>query len=240
MTAMSSTLEAPPQAVSRPRDITAEFMEAVAAARAGSDRRAVLRGVSWDDYLRIEDEREVRGIGGRFTYDDGLLEIEMESHKHGRLEFAAVRLIVAYMDENLIDYVGCGHFTMRSEVVKGSVQADGSFYIAGRLAVATKEEVDLAVDPPPDLAVEIDLSPPKLHKAGVYARLGVPEIWRWRDGRLAVNLRRDDGSYAEAAKSAALPDFPLEELAAELALVPHGDEAAHARDFRRRCRDRAA
>ena len=50
----------------------------------------------------------------------------------------------------------------------------------------------------------------------VYARLGVPEIWRWRDDRLAVLIRQPDGTYAQQERSLALPDFPLADLAAAL------------------------
>ena len=236
---MSSTLRAPPASVPRrDRDVLADYERTVSRARGGE--RLLIRDVSWDDYRRINAEREPAAVRGRITYDRGDLEVEMPSLKHERLNCTARRWTSDFLIELDIPHVTAGSTTFERLSVAGAAEPDCSFYIANAAAVADKATIDLDVDPPPDLAIEIDLSPPKLPKAGVYARLGVPEIWRWRDDRLTVNLRQSDGAYAEADRSAALPGFPLDELAAELALVPHGDESAHARDFRRRCRDRAA
>jgi Uma2 family endonuclease len=99
---------------------------------------------------------------------------------------------------------------------------------------------DLAVDPPPDLAIEIDISAPEFEKASVYARLGVPEIWRWRHGRLAVLERQSLGGYTERQTSVALPDFPLNELAAALAAYPEIDSARSVALFRKSVRDKIA
>ena len=94
----------------------------------------------------------------------------------------------------------------------------------------------LEIDPPPDLAIEIDLSPPDVEKASIYARLGVPEIWRWRGGRLNVLALQAGGGYAEIQRSVALPDFPLDELAAALGEYPQADSARAVEAFRRRVR----
>jgi len=102
---------------------------------------------------------------------------------------------------------------------------------------ARGREIDLEVDPPPDLAVEIDLCRPDVEKAGIYARLGVPEIWRWRGGRIIVFALQAGGSYAEIERSIALPDFPLEELAAALGGCPQADSLRAVEAFRRRVRE---
>jgi hypothetical protein len=94
----------------------------------------------------------------------------------------------------------------------------------------------LAVDPPPDLAAEIEPGPPDVEKESIYARLGVPEIWRWRDGRSAVFARQPDGTYAGRPQSVALPDFPLAELAAALGQYPQGYPTQAVAAFRRRVR----
>lgn len=71
----------------------------------------------------------------------------------------------------------------------------------------------------------------------MYARLGVPEIWRWRDGRLAVLARRSDGQYVERPTSVTLPGFPLNELSISLSGYPATTEPARAvAAFRRRVR----
>ena len=232
---MSTTLTPPRRP--RTRDVLADYRRAVEVAAGGA--RALLRGVSWADYQACL--REAGDGPVRMTYDKGLLEVEMPGEDHDSKKWTGGRFVEAYMDENDIDYAPKASTTWRREDVEAGLEADECYYIASYAKIrGIGRLIDLDLDPPPDLAIEIDLSPPKLHKAGVYARLRVPEIWRWRDGRLTVNLRQPDGTYAESDRSLALPGFPLDELAAELAIVPHGDESAHARAFRHRCRERAA
>ena len=120
---------------------------------------------------------------------------------------------------------------------RGGLEADESYYIQNYARIQGRE-VDLTIDPPPDLAIEIDLSLPDVEKSSIYARLGVPEIWRWRDGRLTVFTRHADGNYIERATSLALADFPLRELAAALAGYPETDPAKAVAQFRKRVREK--
>ncbi|MEM7808956.1 MAG: Uma2 family endonuclease [Planctomycetota bacterium] len=194
----------------------------------------LLRGVSWEAYEHL---LSLIGDGPqRMTYDRGLLEIEMPSRAHEHAKFLAGQFIVAYLEEFGIAYEAEMSTTWHRDGT-GGLEADESYYIANVDRIRGKE-IDLAVDPPPDLAIEIDLSTPLLEKASVYARLGVPEIWRWRDGRLLV-VERAGGHYVERSTSKALPGFPLEKLAVELEKLPHPDQAAAARAFRRWCREAA-
>jgi len=170
------------------------------------------------------------------TYDRGLLELEMPSKTHETLKWIAGRFIEAYAEEMGIDYDAAGSTTWRLASIEGGLEADESYYIQNHSRIRGRE-VDLTIDPPPDLAIEIDLSPPDVEKASVYARLGVPEIWRWRDGRLVVLERQPQGAYVERHKSLALPDFPLGELAGVLGAYPGIDPAPSVAQFRRRVRE---
>lgn len=196
-------------------------------------RRVTLRDVPWSLYERL---LALVGDGlPRMTYDSGALGMEIPSKRHEILRWIAGRFIEAYADESSIDYKPAGSTTWRREAVAGGLEADESYYFQNYGNVHG-HEVDLTVDPPPDLAVEIDLSPPDVEKASVYARLGVPEIWRWRNARLAVLVRQSDGGYAERPASVALPDFPLPELAAALDAYPRVAAAQAVAAFRRRVR----
>lgn len=199
--------------------------------RAGS---VLLRGVSWATYEHLLN---LVGDGPhRLTYDSGLLEIEMPSRAHEHAKFLAGQFVVAYLQEFGIAYEAEMSTTWRREP-GGGLEADESYYLANVEKIRGKE-IDLAIDPPPDLAIEIDLSVPLLEKASIYAKLGVPEIWRWRDGRLLV-FERAGEHYAERTGSAAIPGFPLDRLASALERLPHPDQAAVVMEFRRWCRDRA-
>ncbi len=198
-------------------------------------RRMTLRGVPWPLYEQL---LAVVGEGlPRLTYDRGTLEMEMPSESHEALSWIAGRFIEAFAEESGLDYKALGSTTMRRQEIAGGVEADQSYYIQNYARVRGRG-VDLAIDPPPDLAVEIDLSPPDVEKASIYARLGVPEIWRWRGGRLLVLGLRTGGSYAAIDQSIALPDFPLQELAAALRAYPQEDSARAVAAFRRRLRER--
>jgi Uma2 family endonuclease len=64
-----------------------------------------------------------------------------------------------------------------------------------------KPRIDLDVDPPPHLVIEIDITSPSLNKRSIYARMGVPEIWRHDGGRVSIFVLRE-GEYAVVAESA--------------------------------------
>src|SRR5438105_3883440 len=118
--------------------------------------RLTLRGVPWSLY-----EQLLAAIGDglpRMTYDRGMLELEMLSEQHEALKWIAGRFIEAYAEESGIDYRATGSTTWRREAIEGGLEADESYYIQNYQRVRGRE-VDLEVDPPPDLAVEIDLSP---------------------------------------------------------------------------------
>ena len=75
--------------------------------------------------------------------------------------------------------------------------------------IGGKREINLAVDPPPDLVIEVEITSPALSKLFIHARLGVPEIWL-TDGQGVRILRLADGQYKSSEKSEVLP--PLTEL----------------------------
>lgn len=68
--------------------------------------------------------------------------------------------------------------------------------------------IDLRRDPPPDLALEADITRSSVDKESTYAALGVPELWRWDDGALHVRVLTANGSDENAARSRALPMLP--------------------------------
>jgi Uma2 family endonuclease len=121
------------------------------------------------------------------------------------------RLIEAYSDANDLDVEGFGSTTFSREELLRGLEPGECYYVAHAADVAVKNKLDLAVDPPPDLAVEVDISPPDLAKRPIYAALGVPEVWRY-DGRRVIPMHRQADGYAEAEKSLSFPRFPMDRL----------------------------
>jgi Uma2 family endonuclease len=76
-----------------------------------------------------------------------------------------------------------------------------------------KRRIDLTVDPPPYLAIEIDVT--SKTQITAYEALGVPELWRYENGKLQINLLRD-GKYVESEVSPTFPNLPIVETISQL------------------------
>ncbi len=69
-------------------------------------------------------------------------------------------------------------------------------------AVARRPEpINLQTDPPPDLAIEVDITRSSLNRMVIYARLGIPEVWRHDGTSLGFFLLQPDGTYAPSPTS---------------------------------------
>ena len=180
-------------------------MTAIATPASSPDTRVLLRNVSWETYESLLHELEGQHL--RLAYDRGLLEIMSPSQRHGRIGRLVARLVETYTLEMDIPIVGLGDATWRRKAVGRGVEADECYYIAHAEWAASREELDLDVDPPPDLAIEVDITRSSLDKESIYAALGVPELWRHEDDRLKIITLGDTGKYESAAISPSLPDL---------------------------------
>lgn len=106
--------------------------------------------------------------------------------------------------------------THRREDLERALEGDECYWIAHEHAVRGKIDLDLEIDPPPDLFLEIEISRSLLDRMGILAAMGVPEVWRWDGETLRVCLLTQEGGYRESDKSLAFPFLPLDEFAAFL------------------------
>src|SRR5438876_11238353 len=86
----------------------------------------------------------------------------------------------------LIPLEKCGSATWRRQRIQRGVDPDTCFYVANAERIAGKRKIDLESDPPPDIAVEMDITNESLGKFPIYAGLGVPEIWRYDGSRVRI------------------------------------------------------
>jgi Uma2 family endonuclease len=181
-------------------------MTTTAAAPPVAERRVLMRGISWETYESLV--RELEGQHLRLTYDQGLLEIAPPSLKHCRIGKLVARIVEAYTLEQNIPLAGFGNATWKSEALQKGVEPDECYYVQHAEWAAGREEFDLNVDPPPDLAIEVDITSSSLNKQQIYADLGVPELWRHEDERLEVLLlNKPMKTYVASPTSASLPDL---------------------------------
>jgi Uma2 family endonuclease len=179
-------------------------------AHPASERQVVINDVSWNFYQRMLEE-----VGGghlRLTYDRGRLEIISPSPIREHVKKIIARIIEAYADEAGLTIEGLGSTTFDSEDLAKGLEPDECYYIAHAADVTGKSDLDLTIDPPPDLAIEIDISPPDVARQPIYAALGVPEVWRYDGQSVQFLLRSAEGVYLTAARSISLPDLPLDQL----------------------------
>jgi Uma2 family endonuclease len=167
------------------------------------ERRVVLKNINWQGY------QQMLGILGesrsaKITFDRGILEITMPLEEHefsGRLIELFVRILVVELG---LKIKTMGSTTLdRSDLDRGA-EPDNAYYIQNQSLVAGRK-VDLAIDPPPDLVVEVDITHTDINKPALYASMGVPEFWRY-DGREWQIYQLQGTAYLEVANS---PTFPI-------------------------------
>ena len=190
----------------------------------------VLYPVSWPTYKALVAEVDCPGT--RFTYDRGTLEIRSPSYRHERFKKLLCRMIHTLTEELWIPIRSDGSTTWMSDARQQGLEPDECYYVANEPRVRGRKEIDLAVDPPPDLAVEVEISARSIDKMPLYAALGVPEIWRYDGKTLQVEQLQPDGTYARRDRSTAFPFLPLEELARFLDRRDTTDETTWIRSFR--------
>jgi Uma2 family endonuclease len=174
----------------------------------------VLRDVTWEEFERIlEDLGEHRAA--RVAYDRGILEIMSPLPEHESDKETISDLVKALLEEFDIEFLTLGSTTFKNKAMAQGIEPDQCFYIQNEAKVRGKKRLDLAIDPPPDLALEIDLTS-RTH-TGIYAKLGVPELWRFEKGRLQINVLQD-GEYIDVTESRIFPGLPLKETIEQYAI----------------------
>ena len=165
--------------------------------------RVYLPDVSWETYQQlVKDLMGKREI--RLTYDGEDLEIMVVSYKHGNYSRHLELTVAAIADLYEIDFVPAGDTTFRLEKKQKGFEGDGSFYFKNAEVVRGKDEIDLSVDPPPELVIEVDITHGSLSKFPILAAIGVEEIWRF-DGEEVIFYRLENENYQQVAESICLP-----------------------------------
>ncbi len=184
--------------------------------------RVVLHCVPWERYDAL-----IQLLGDdypalRLTYLEGTLEIMTTSPEHERWKKMIARLVEMWAVESGAKLNGYGAATFRKRAKERGLEPD-ECYVLGEL-------VDV-----PDIAIEVVKTHGGIDKLDVYAGLGVPEVWFWEEGALAVYGLKGDG-YERLEHSALLPDLDLRLLSSFVATPVDQTEAVRA--YRDRLRSR--
>lgn len=171
-------------------------------------QQLLLADVSWQQFESIlTDLGEHRAA--RVSYSDGSLEIMVPLPEHEKAKEIIGDMIKILLDSENINYDALGSITLKSEKMMQGVEPDTCFYIQNQALVIGKNRLDMNLDPPPDLAVEIDLT--SRTALDNYRILGVPELWRYSKQGLEIMVLQDS-KYVAFDFSPIFPEIPIVSL----------------------------
>ncbi|BAZ21932.1 hypothetical protein NIES4073_28130 [Kalymmatonema gypsitolerans NIES-4073] len=168
-------------------------------------QRVLLEDISWQEFEAILNELgEHRS--SRVAYRQGTLEIMVPLPEHERAKVIIGDLVKILLDELDLNWESFGSTTFKREDMTAGVEPDDCFYIKNYKLMIGTDRINLNVDPPPDLAIEIDVT--SKTKISAYQALRVPEIWRYENGNLEINLLQGE-QYIKSQTSLTFPNFPI-------------------------------
>jgi len=170
-----------------------------------ADQRVCLRGLSWSDFEAFIALRGEDAAGPRVTYLEGTLELRSPSRDHESIQKRLALIVEAYFEKLGVKWEGVGSWLLRHAPRDVGLEPD-ECYILHDLKKTR-----------PDLAIEVVWTSGGLSKLEVYRRIGVPEVWIWKDGYLAFWIL-DANGYTEQPTSVWIPAVDKRFVAELLAL----------------------
>jgi Uma2 family endonuclease len=168
-------------------------------------QRIQLQDVNWNELEAILNELGDKRAC-RIAYSDGVLEIRMPLPEHEKAKVLIGDMIKILLEELDIDNECFGSSTFKRQDMAKGIEPDECFYIENFAQMIEKDRVDLTINPPPDLAIEVDVT----SKTGLdaYQTLGVPELWHFEAGQLRISSLKN-GQYQNADFSSNFSKFPI-------------------------------
>nr|MDZ8004064.1 Uma2 family endonuclease [Nostoc sp. DedSLP05] len=118
-------------------------------------------------------------------------------------------MVKVLLDELNLSWESLGSTTLKRKDTSAGLEPDDCFYIQNYQLMIGKDIIDLTVDPPPDLAIEIDVT--SKTKISAYQALKVPEICRYEKKILEINLSQGE-QYIKSQTSPTFPHFQITKL----------------------------
>lgn len=178
-----------------------------------SGQQLFLQNIDWDEFEQILNELgEEKHF--RIAYYEGMLEIMVPLPGHENRKEILGDLVKALLEELDIEFAPMGSARFKRKLMKAGVEPDACFYIQNEAAVRGIEKIDLDVFPPPELAIEIDVTSDSQIKKDSYRVLGVPELWIYDGSSLEIYVLVEE-QYVKTSKSQIFPDLPV------VTVIPH-------------------
>ena len=163
-----------------------------------------INNLKWQDFETILNELgEKRRV--RLNYYRGKLEIMSPLAIHERPHRIIADIVKAILDQQERDWEDFGSTTFKRPEIAG-VEPDTCLYIQNAGLVQGCTQMDLDVYPPPDLAIESDVT--SKTSLEIYGAIGVPEVWIYSKKQLQI-FTFQQGNYQLAENSLIFPHLPL-------------------------------
>lgn len=196
---------------------------------------AVLHDIDWRTYsrlLRVFAERR----GYRLTYDRGTLEIMSPLFLHESAAGILDWFVRALADEfNMPIRIGRS-VTLRRRRVHRGLEPDNCYWLANASRLDGKKTLDLRIDPPPDLAIEVDITKSSVNRMSIYSALRVPEVWRVTQDDLSFHVLIKK-HYESRTQSLAFPKLAAADLIPHFARQGQVNDGILDKEFRAWVRD---
>ncbi len=165
---------------------------------------------TWEDYQVLIEQRGDKA-NPRIKYRLGEILLMSPLPKHGREAHTIASIITILLAHLGQKYEAFTPMTMDLPEISG-LEPDYSFYIDNWEAVVGKDRIDWNTEPPPDLALEIDVT--SYTDVNDYLPYRVPEVWVYKKNKLMI-YTLETNSYKLVSTSRYFPNFKVEEIVAE-------------------------
>ena len=195
-----------------------------------AETRTLLTNISWQTFKTMLAEMGSQRQN-RIAYELGMVEIMTPLMPHENSN-RLIEVFIGVMCEELgLEIKRTGSLTLTRDDLKRGGEPDSSYYIQNESLVRNKENIDLAIDPPPDLVLEVEYSSSAINKLALYASMKIPELWRFNGSILQVYILADR-QYTEVEFSPTFDPIPAKEITHFLQQAKIKGENTTTRDFR--------
>jgi Uma2 family endonuclease len=170
----------------------------------------ILHGISWQTFQQLLVDRGER-CGVLLAYDRGTVELRVPSQEHEWVKTTLTQIVEAVAFARDLHYRSLGSTTFTREDLERGFEPDACFYLDHAEAITPDRPIDLALDPPPDLVIEVDITSSSLDKLALYAALRVPEVWRYIHGVVEIQCLSTQ-TYRVSTTSQVLPGITADRV----------------------------
>ncbi|BAZ09828.1 hypothetical protein NIES4071_16410 [Calothrix sp. NIES-4071] len=175
-----------------------------------AETRTVLENISWQTFKAVLAEMGQSRVN-RIAYSDGLLEIMTPLMPHESSNRIIEGFVLVLCEEFGFEVKSTGSTTLTRDDLEKGGEPDSSYYIQNEQMVRGRENINLDEDPPPDLVLEIEYSRSRVDKLSLYAKMRIPEFWRFNGTTLRVYVLKGL-HYEEVQISPTFEPVPVKEI----------------------------